>query len=218
MLKASIVFTMITGLVFAVIMFPQREAFLNIDIHTLITPYLPQGPSGIIILFIVMSLVTAIGFPRQVAAFIAGYSLGFVNGTILITLASTIGCFITLSVSKKYLSHWSRNKYPQLYQKLQSFFIDDIFYKAFIIRILPIGSNFLTNVIAGSCQVNTKPYLLGSCLGFIPQMAIFSLAGSGIQLADNTQLSISITLFIIAFVLSIVLYLHQKRKNTACRL
>jgi len=63
--------------------------------------------------------------------------------------------------------------YPQPLAKVSLFFSHDTFLKALIIRLLPAGSNFLTNVLAGTARSPFKPYVLGTAIGFLPQMTIF---------------------------------------------
>ncbi|WP_281560842.1 VTT domain-containing protein [Thalassomonas sp. RHCl1] len=157
---------------------------------------IPQGPAGMITLFIFLSITTAIGLPRQVAAFVSGYSFGALFGAVLATLAATIGCLLTFSVSRHLLSHRVSAKYPKQISKVSSFIEQQTLAKTIIIRLLPLGSNLMTNILAGVTRVSAKPYVLGSLLGFIPQMLIFSFAGSGVKLADEQQVYVTLGLFL----------------------
>lgn len=161
-------------------------------------------------LFVFLALATSIGLPRQIAALVAGIYLGAFIGAAIATLAATLGCFITFSVARYLLSAHVTRKYPSKIATLSNFLGDNTFLKAFVIRILPIGSNFLTNIIAGVSKVSMPAYVGGSFVGFIPQMIIFSLAGSGIRLGAQNELIASATLFVIAFVLTV--YLVKKHK------
>ena len=129
---------------------------------------------------------------------------------IVATLAATLGCLITFSVARYLLSAKITRKYPSQLAKLSDFLSDRTFLKAIIIRILPLGSNFITNIIAGVSKVSMPAYISGSFVGFIPQMIIFSLAGSGIRLGEKNELLASAILFIIALVLAA--YLVKKHK------
>ncbi|WDE12223.1 TVP38/TMEM64 family protein [Thalassomonas haliotis] len=173
---------------------------------------IPQGPAGILVLFLFLSITTAIGLPRQVAAFVSGYSFGGVYGAILATLAATIGCLLTFSVARHILSHRVTAKYPKQIGKVSAFIEQQTLAKTIIIRLLPLGSNLMTNILAGVTRVSAKPYVLGSLLGFIPQMLIFSFAGSGVKLADEQQVYISFALFIAIALLGS--YLLRQRSLT----
>jgi uncharacterized membrane protein YdjX (TVP38/TMEM64 family) len=163
-----------------------------------------------LLLFIFLSLATSIGLPRQIAALVAGINLGALIGAIVATLAATLGCLITFSIARYLLSTRITRKYPNQLTKLSDFLGEKTFLKAIVIRILPLGSNFITNIIAGVSKASMPAYVSGSFVGFIPQMIIFSLAGSGIRLGEKNELIASTILFIIALVLTV--YLVKKHK------
>lgn len=167
-----------------------------------------------IFLFIFLSLATSIGLPRQIAALVAGINLGAFIGTIIATLAATLGCFITFTVSRYLLSGRVTRKYPSKLEKLSVFLGEQTFLKAIVIRILPLGSNFITNIIAGVSKVSMPAYVSGSFVGFIPQMILFSLAGSGIRLGPQNELIASVTLFVIALLLTAYLIRKHKVKSS----
>jgi uncharacterized membrane protein YdjX (TVP38/TMEM64 family) len=162
-------------------------------------------------LFILLAFATSCGLPRQIAALVAGINLGALWGAILATLAVTLGCFITFSAARFIFSQKINQKYPIAITKLSDFISEKTFIKAVIIRILPLGSNFLTNILAGVTKVSPKLFVGGSFVGFIPQMIIFSLAGSGIRLGAQNELIASGVLFLIALLLSA--YLIKNRKS-----
>ena len=166
-----------------------------------------------LLLFIFLSLTTSIGLPRQIAALVAGINLGAFNGMVVATLAATLGCFITFTVARYLLSQPITRKYPKQLAKLSTFLGEQTFLKAIVIRILPLGSNFITNIIAGVSKVSMPAYVSGSLVGFIPQMIIFSLAGSGIRLGAQNELMVSGVLFIIALLITAFLVKKHKAKN-----
>jgi len=167
-----------------------------------------------LLLFVFLSLATSIGLPRQIAALVAGINLGALLGVIVATLAATLGCLLTFTVSRYLLSDKITQKYPDKLAKLSVFLGEQTFLKAIVIRILPLGSNFLTNIIAGVSKVSMRAYVSGSFVGFIPQMIIFSLAGSGIRLGAQNELIASGILFIIALLISAYLFKKHKKRQT----
>jgi len=165
------------------------------------------------LLFIFLSLTTSIGLPRQIAALVAGINLGAILGAIVATVAATVGCLITFNVSRYLLSDKITRKYPKQLTQLSNFLSEQTFLKAIVIRILPLGSNFLTNIIAGVSRVSMRAYVSGSFIGFIPQMVIFSLAGSGIRLGAQNELIASGALFVIALLISAYLVKKHRAKK-----
>ena len=168
---------------------------------------------NITLLFSCLALGTSVGLPRQIAALVAGINLGAVIGTIVATLAATLGCWLTFTLSRYLLSRKISAKYPNKIDSLSAFIGRKTFIKTIVIRLLPIGSNFLTNMIAGVSKVSMKAFVGGSLVGFIPQMVIFSLAGSGIRLGAKNELIASAALFLIALLLTAYLVKTRKQKT-----
>jgi len=147
--------------------------------------------------------------PRQIAALSAGFLFGAGFGVLLATISAIVGCLITLLLARKLLSNLVEQQYPEPLAKVSYFFSHHTFIKALIIRLVPAGSNFLTNVLAGTARTPISPFIFGSALGFIPQMTIFSLMGAGLQVNGQQQLMLSVVLLFMALLLSGYLY----RKN-----
>ena len=85
---------------------------------------------------------------------------------------------------------------------------------ALLVRLLPLGSNWMINIAAGVSSVGKWPFLLGSALGYIPQMLVFSLVGSGTRVDQFWQVAIAMALFVLAAVLGVVLYRKVGRGRT----
>ena len=176
--------------------------------------YIPDTPFGIFKLYALLAVATALGLPRQIAAFCAGYSFDLIIGFLVATTATLTGCILTYLLAKYCLYTTLMTKYPEKICKIQSFFRDDLFVKALIIRLIPAGSNFLTNLLAGSANISARPYFLGSLVGYLPQMLVFTLAGYGIKLGTSSHLIISGLLFLTALIIGIKLYQRHKKRTT----
>lgn len=213
MFKSNLILTLIAIIILLIIALPSQLLFNNPAFQQQLSDYLPTGIHGAILLFLLITLLTSIGLPRQIGAFICGYCFDFIFGVMIATLATTLGCWLTFSFANKYLEKLVKRYFAKQQHAIHNFLSEQLFYKAIIIRILPLGSNFLTNLIAGACQLNAKPFIAGSFIGFIPQMVIFSLAGAGIKLDSSSHLIASISLFILALLLSY--YLYSKREKHA---
>jgi len=173
--------------------------------------FIPQNTFGFFIALAILSLLTSIGLPRQVAAFSGGYIFGTLYGTLLATTAATLGCLITLYIAKTFFRQRVLATYPTKLDYVTHFFKTHTFSKALIIRLLPAGSNFLTNVLAGIANVKVVPYVTGTCVGFLPQMLIFSLLGAGVKVGEQQQIIFSVCLLFIA--LGFGYFLYQKENN-----
>jgi uncharacterized membrane protein YdjX (TVP38/TMEM64 family) len=84
------------------------------------------------------------------------------------------------------------------------------FTKTIVIRLLPIGNNLVTNLVAGVSHVSGLSFVMGSMIGYLPQMAIFALMGKGVIVLSIWKVVLSIALFVISSLLSVRLYKQYK--------
>jgi len=172
-----------------------------------------QGLRGVIYFIIVISFATACGFPRQLAALLGGYAFGASLGVLLATLTTTAGCILSFYFSRLLARRFISDKYATKIINIDQFLGHKTFTKTIIIRLLPLGSNLITNLVAGASHVKARYFIGGSCLGYVPQMIIFSLIGSGVEVLSEWKIGLSIMLFIISALLSARLYQQYKREQ-----
>lgn len=173
-----------------------------------------QGLIGIIAYVGFCSLFTASGLPRQLAAFLGGYAFGFMIGVLLATVAATLGCILTFYFAKVFARPIIQKKHLDKIKSISQFLDSRTFTMTIIIRLLPFGSNLITNMVAGVAQVNNKPFFLGSFIGYLPQMIVFALVGSGIEVMSFWKLTLSVVLLIISTILSGYLYKEYKLEQS----
>lgn len=173
-----------------------------------------DGFQGEILFIALGSLVTALGLPRHGVAFIGGYAFGLLNGAVLGLFGSLLGCilafFYARYLGRKLISERFNNKILRLDDFLQ----DNTFTMTLLIRLLPLGSNLVTNLVAGVSRARALPFFGGSAIGFLPQTAIFALLGSGMNVDPLARISIAVVLFICSTLLGVYLfrkYRHGKR-------
>ena len=165
-----------------------------------------KGLSGEIIFVLAGGLFTGIGLPRQILSFLAGYAFGFAEGTTLAVLGTTLGCAAAFFYSRLLGRSSVAKRFPGRIKKIDDFLADNPFTMTLLIRLLPAGSNALTNLAAGVSAVRPMPFILGSALGYIPQTMVFALGGSGITLDPELRISLSVALFIASGALGVYLY------------
>jgi uncharacterized membrane protein YdjX (TVP38/TMEM64 family) len=172
-----------------------------------------NGLMGVVNFILIASVATALGSPRQLLAFLGGYAFGFVNGALYSTLACTLGCALSFYFARFLARPWVKRRYPHKIVKVNSFLQKQTFSKTIIIRLLPVGSNLITNLVAGVTDIRARHFIAGSLLGYIPQMAIFALMGKGIVVLSVWKIVLSILLFIISSILSLRLYKQYKTEK-----
>jgi uncharacterized membrane protein YdjX (TVP38/TMEM64 family) len=165
-----------------------------------------HGIEGDLIFLAVGALLTAVGLPRQLVAFLGGYGFGFVYGTALATAAAAIGCVIAFFYARLLGRDLVQHRFPDRIKRIDDFLRDNPFTMTLLIRFLPLGSNLLTNLAAGVSSVHATPFIAGSAIGYLPQMIVFALVGSGITLDPTFRISASAVLFLISGALGVHLY------------
>jgi len=174
--------------------------------HWIDTQVRGQGFRGELIFLGMAAITTAVGFPRQVVAFLGGYAFGFVFGTLLAVLGTVTGGLLTFFYARWFGRSLVLHRFPNRIRKLDDFLSGHPFTMALIIRLLPVGSNVGTNLVAGVCSVAALPFLAGSGVGYLPQTLVFALAGSGVHFDPSLRLSLAALLFVISSLLGVWLY------------
>jgi len=165
-----------------------------------------QGFSGELLFLGVGLLFTAVGLPRQVICFLGGYAFGLVEGTMLALLATVLGCFIAFFYARVLGRDFVVSRFPGRVKSIDDFLHDNPLSMTLLIRLLPLGSNLVTNLVAGVSSVGAVPFFLGSATGYLPQTLVFTLVGSGISVDPELRIAISVVLFIISGILGVSLY------------
>jgi uncharacterized membrane protein YdjX (TVP38/TMEM64 family) len=173
-----------------------------------------RGVTGMLLFVSLCALLGSIGLSRQVIAFLGGYAFGFSNGFMLSMLAVVGACITTYTLSRGVLRRFLSGRLPARVRRIDRFLHENTFSMSMLLRLLPLGSNWMINIAAGVSSVKKRPFFLGSALGYIPQMLIFSLLGSGTRVDQFWQVAIAMALFVLAAVLGVVLYRKAARGKT----
>jgi uncharacterized membrane protein YdjX (TVP38/TMEM64 family) len=165
-----------------------------------------HGISGELLFLGMGALATAVGVPRQAISFLAGYAFDVALGTLLGVLATVGGCVIAFSYARWFGRGLIAARFPDRVRRIDGFIHDNTFNMTVLMRLLPVGSNLITNLAAGVANVRALPFVLGSALGYIPQTLVFSLVGSGITLDPLFRIGLGVVLFLVSGVLGVYLF------------
>ena len=178
----------------------------SIDKTWIDSDILGQGVSGELIFVGVSLLFTAIGLPRQVICFLGGYAFGLITGTILALLGTLLGCGIAFFYARLLGRDFVASRFPSRVKNIDDFLSDNPLSMTLLIRLLPLGSNLVTNLAAGVSSVSPLPFFQGSAIGYFPQTLIFALVGSGFSVDPELRIAISVVLFVISGIIGVSLY------------
>ncbi|MEQ8320338.1 MAG: VTT domain-containing protein [Rhodospirillales bacterium] len=173
-----------------------------------------QGAIGIVVFMAAGAAFTGVGLPRHIICFLSGYAFGIVPGTVIAVFATLLGCLGTVLYARFMGRDFVQTRFPERAQKIDAFLRDNPFSMTLVIRLLPVGSNLVTNLAAGMTSVPLAWFLLGSAIGYIPQTLIFALLGSGVRVDNVWQITISVVLFLVSGILGVQLF-RKFRRNRA---
>ena len=172
-----------------------------------------RGPdrTGELIYLAGAAVFVAMGLPRQLVSFLGGYAFGLNLGVCLALAATTIGCSISFFFARFIGRKIVSKRFPDRIRKVDSFLRDNTFAMTLLIRLLPLGSNLVTNLVAGVSSVRATAFITGSMVGYVPQTIIFALLGSGISLEPELRITLSAVLFVLSGALGYYLYRRYKQ-------
>lgn len=165
-----------------------------------------KGASGELLFVAVGALATAAAVPRAVVSFLGGYAFGFLQGAVLALLAETIGCAVTFTCARTFARRLVREHMGARVRRLDSFLAANPFSMTLLVRYLPVGNNFATNLAAGVSRVGALPFFLGTLLGYAPKTAVWALAGSGVETGAYLRVAIAAAVLVISGVIGVWLY------------
>jgi uncharacterized membrane protein YdjX (TVP38/TMEM64 family) len=168
------------------------------------------GPVGFVA---VAAIACALGVPRQVAAYAAGLGFGLWTGTALALVAQILGCAADFIWARAVARDWAARRMRGRLARLDAALAKHPFSATFTLRLLPIGSNVVLNLLAGVSGVAVAPFLLASLLGYVPQTVVFVLLGAGVSVGHGTQIALAVALFAVAS--AVGLWLLRRRGSSA---
>jgi len=161
-----------------------------------------------IIYCLVGSILVSVGFSRLVLSAVGGLLFGAFLGGIFSLLATILGSLITFGFARKTGQAKIQTLMGTRLQKMNNLFSKHSFMAALVIRLCPVGNNYITNLAAGVTSVKLSPFILGSVLGFAPMAFISSLIGSGVSELSHIKISASAILFVL--MTAVFLFIYKK--------
>jgi uncharacterized membrane protein YdjX (TVP38/TMEM64 family) len=149
--------------------------------------------------------------PRAVVSFLGGYAFGLVQGTLLALLAEAIGCAITFVCARTFARRLVRERMGARVKRLDAFLAANPFSMTLLVRLLPVGNNFATNLAAGVSRVGALPFLLGTLAGYAPKTFVWALAGSGVETGAWMRVAVAALALLLSGAIGVWLYRRFRR-------
>ncbi|NOY53087.1 MAG: TVP38/TMEM64 family protein [Deltaproteobacteria bacterium] len=140
---------------------------------------------GYMILYI---LVTALSLPGAVVMTLAGGGLfGLIAGTVVISIASTIGATLACMVARFLLRDWVEERFGDKLTAVNRGIEEEGAFYLFTMRLIPAFPFFMINLVMGLTKMPIKTFFWVSQIGMLPGTLVYVNAGK--ELAGITSLS-----------------------------
>jgi uncharacterized membrane protein YdjX (TVP38/TMEM64 family) len=169
-----------------------------------------HGAQGALLFLLMGAVFTGIGLPRQIIGFLGGYAFNTVAGALLGTLAALLGCMLTFAYARLFGRGLLRARLGARAQRFDAFIHAHPFSMTLLIRLLPVGSNALTNLAAGMSSIPARIFFAATFIGYLPQSLVFALVGSGVHIAPGLKLGGAVALFLLSGALGAYLYRRNR--------
>jgi len=176
-----------------------------------------QGVAGVFFFLGLTGLVTGMGVPRQLTAFLGGYAFGWFWGSILATVGTALGCAMDFGLSRTLGRDFVLSRFGKRVERLDSFLRSAPWRSSLAIRLFPVGHNMLTSVAAGVTSIPAAAFISGSAAGYLPQNLVFAIFGAGVNaqtdLGKALSIGLSVALLGASTWLGVSVYRAYKRKG-----
>ena len=142
--------------------------------------------------FLAYVVVTSLSLPgAAILTLAAGALFGLVEGTVLVSFASSIGATLAFLVSRFVLRDSLRAKYGKRLRAFDEGIERDGGFYLFTMRLVPAFPFFLVNLLAGLTALKTRVFYLVSQIGMLPGTIVFVYAGTQLAQVDSLSSIIS---------------------------
>jgi uncharacterized membrane protein YdjX (TVP38/TMEM64 family) len=106
---------------------------------------------------------------------------GLLTGAIAAVIGATIGATLVFLIARTALGEPLLRRAGPRAKQLANGFRDDAFSYLLFLRLVPLFPFFLVNLLPAFAGVHLRPFVAATAIGVIPAVAVFSLAGTGLD-------------------------------------
>lgn len=131
-------------------------------------------------------VVTALSLPGAVVMTLAGGAMfGLVTGTIVVSIASTIGATLACLVARYLLRDGVQKKFRDKLVKINEGMEKEGGFYLFSLRLVPIFPFFVINLVMGLTSIPLRTFFWVSQLGMLPGTIVYVNAGKELAKIDS---------------------------------
>ncbi len=146
---------------------------------------------------LVYIVVTALSLPGAAVMTLAGGGFfGLLTGTIVVSIASTIGATCACLASRFILRDWVQSKFGDKLSAVNDGIEKEGAFYLFSLRLIPIFPFFVINLLMGLTRMPIRTYFWVSQIGMLPATIVYVNAGKEIAKIDSVAGIASPTLLV----------------------
>ncbi len=140
-------------------------------------------------------LVTALSLPGAVVLTLAGGGFfGLLVGTLVVSVASTIGATVACLVARTLLRDWVQNKFGERLKTINAGVDREGGLYLFTVRLIPVFPFFVVNLVMGLTSMRLTTFFWVSQIGMLPGTLVYVNAGKELAKIDSLSGILSPTL------------------------
>lgn len=129
--------------------------------------------------FAIYVAITAVSIPGAAAlTLIAGALFGLLQGTIIVSFASTIGATLAFLLSRYLLRDYVEQRFTNAAARINKGIDSEGPYYLFTLRLIPAFPFFIINLVMGLTRLHASTYFWVSQLGMLPATVVYVNAGT----------------------------------------
>jgi len=131
-------------------------------------------------------LVTALSLPGAAVMTLAGGGFfGLIPGTIIVSIASTIGATCACLAARFVLRDWVQDRFGEKLSAINEGIEKEGSFYLFSLRLIPIFPFFIINLLMGLTTMPIRTYFWVSQIGMLPATIVYVNAGKEIAKIDS---------------------------------
>ena len=127
---------------------------------------------------------------------VGGAIFGFLLGSVLVSIASTIGATLAFLASRSVLRSWVQQRFGSRLQAVNSGIDKQGAYYLFGLRLVPVFPFFIVNLLMGLTTIKTRTYFIVSQLCMLPATLVYVNAGKQLASIDSVENIMSVSLLV----------------------
>ena len=172
------------------------------NISSFIESYGNVAPVIYILLFAIVPLTL---FPDSILAIAGGILFGISKGYLYTTIGAMLGGTISFYISRFLGRDFIKNAFKGKIEKVEDSINEKGFILILLLRLIPLFPFDLISYVSGLTSIRYRDFFLGTIIGMIPGVLVFSNIGSQWMNIGKTSFYISIALLILLIGISIIL-------------